>query len=454
MKKLAILAAAVAAVSFATPSMAAPLDFNGYLRAGLGSAKNGRDVSVEKNKLGRLGNENDVWGEFGLNSDLFHADDLNIRLSTLFVVTDDANGENTKKTSFDEVNLQVKGLIPGNENAVIWAGKRHYQREDMHIVDKKYIGFDGKLGAGIEYLQAGPGQISLAWLRQTTDKDDALATNNTYDIYNEKGEKTGSKKKGIATNFIDARYAGWAPWDGAWTEFGVAYAMPQEPERDLDAVDGTAVHLKRTDGQTYNFGNDYTLSAIVSQSFSAGFNKTVVQYSTGALAHHALDIGTTYMDYWGGDNTEAKGWNIINTGDVKLSDSFCFNHVVAYGHVKDLKKGAIKNAHDFRVVVRPIYQLTKYTRAIAELGAFWDVQKDYEGKKETTRMQKLTLAYAIAPDAGFSSRPEVRFFATYFHASDYNTKSWNGINKGIANHDGDRHYKNMFQFGVQGEAWW
>ena len=46
MKKLAILAAAVAAVSFATPSMAAPLDFNGYLRAGLGSAKNGRDVSV------------------------------------------------------------------------------------------------------------------------------------------------------------------------------------------------------------------------------------------------------------------------------------------------------------------------------------------------------------------------------------------------------------------------
>ena len=67
MKKLAILAAAVAAVSFATPSMAAPLDFNGYLRAGLGSAKNGRDVSVEKNKLGRLGNENDVWGEFGLN---------------------------------------------------------------------------------------------------------------------------------------------------------------------------------------------------------------------------------------------------------------------------------------------------------------------------------------------------------------------------------------------------
>ena len=85
---------------------------------------------------------------------------------------------------------------------------------------------------------------------------------------------------------------------------------------------------------------------------------------------------------------------------------------------------------------------------------FWDVQKDYEGKKETTRMQKLTLAYAIAPDAGFYSRPEVRFFATYFHASDYNTKSWNGINKGISNHDGDRHYKNMFQFGVQGEAWW
>lgn len=69
-------------------------------------------------------------------------------------------------------------------------------------------------------------------------------------------------------------------------------------------------------------------------------------------------------------------------------------------------------------------------------------------------MQKLTLAYAIAPDAGFYSRPEVRFFATYFHASDYNTKSWNGINKGISNHDGDRHYKNMFQFGVQGEAWW
>ena len=30
----------------------------------------------------------------------------------------------------------------------------------------------------------------------------------------------------VNINYIDLRYAGWKPWAGSWTEFGIDYAMP------------------------------------------------------------------------------------------------------------------------------------------------------------------------------------------------------------------------------------
>lgn len=69
MKKVSLIAAAVATTLAAGSAFA--VDFNGYMRAGTGISGNGNgDVSVNKNGIGRLGNENDNYSEFGLAEEL------------------------------------------------------------------------------------------------------------------------------------------------------------------------------------------------------------------------------------------------------------------------------------------------------------------------------------------------------------------------------------------------
>ncbi|TBT37344.1 maltoporin, partial [Vibrio parahaemolyticus] len=66
---VSVIAAAVAATLAAGSAFA--VDFNGYMRAGTGiSAESGGDVSFMKNGIGRLGNEDDNYSEFGFAEDL------------------------------------------------------------------------------------------------------------------------------------------------------------------------------------------------------------------------------------------------------------------------------------------------------------------------------------------------------------------------------------------------
>lgn len=251
--------------------------------------------------------------------------------------------------------------------------------------------------------------------------------------------------------------------------------MPKKGEGD--DRNGQVSFYEGYNGQ-FNLGDAYMATAQFSQSFNGGWNKTIVQYTTGGLAHHAIDIGDLWMDFWH-NSDNAKGLNIINTGVTTICENLSMLHVVAYGvenHVSEDytvtsfygQKGDVSskltNASEngytpidrkdsFRVVVRPSYQLTKYTRLLAEIGAYWNHTKYAGQDKVLERQQKYTLAYAIAPTADIFSRPEVRFFVTYLHASDWDKTDANWT-KGIRNADGDKYYKDNYIFGIQSEAWW
>ena len=76
MKKVSVIAAAVAATLAAGSAFA--VDFNGYFRAGTGISGNGdADISFQKNGIGRLGNENDNYYEFGFSEELKTGDHRN-----------------------------------------------------------------------------------------------------------------------------------------------------------------------------------------------------------------------------------------------------------------------------------------------------------------------------------------------------------------------------------------
>ncbi|MCV6021870.1 carbohydrate porin, partial [Escherichia coli] len=84
-----------------------------------------------------------------------------------------------------------------------------------------------------------------------------------------------------------------------------------------------------------NFDNGLMLTAELSQSFSLGYNKFVLQYMDKGLAQNAISQGGGWYDIWSGDVSDAKGFRFISTGDLNLGENVVINHVLTYGNVKD-----------------------------------------------------------------------------------------------------------------------
>ncbi len=150
---VALAAALIAPSAFAASAAIPTIDFHGYMRARVGVSSDGSEVEWQKNKLGRLGNESDTYGELELGSEVYKKDDVSFYLDSMVSMVSDGSNDNETTLNDDaqfglrQLNLQIKGLIPGDPNAVIWGGKRYYQRHDLHIIDTKYWNISGS-GAG------------------------------------------------------------------------------------------------------------------------------------------------------------------------------------------------------------------------------------------------------------------------------------------------------------------
>lgn len=423
------------------------IDFHGYFRAGVGSSRDGGNIAWQKNYIGRLGNEDDTYGEVELGSQVYKINDLSFYVDTMVAMSSKGSTgwESTQSDNADfafvQYNLQVKGLVPNHPEAVVWAGKRYYQRQDIHIIDTKYLDISGS-GAGLEYLKVGPGSLSLAWLR----RDDSYV-DYRYEYLDENGQQkfgTGQSQSNI--NWFDARYAG-SYWKGGWLEFAGVVAVPgNEPSTISGATDANGKPVEVNAERVYDNGTSAMLSVILSQDMLGGYNKTVLQYATNGLAHNMSDMGSGWYDSWNSSDG-ASGFRIINTGEIPVTNDFSFTHVLTYGMSQDTSDNSNVDKTTFmQAVARAAYQTTQYTRILAEVGAF----------KRTTQYlgdvadfdeagQKYTLAFAIAPEKGIMSRPELRIYASYINSSG---------DTYVNNSNGDQIYDNNFNFGVQAEAWW
>ncbi|MDR3432700.1 MAG: maltoporin [Rouxiella aceris] len=394
------------------------VDFHGYFRSGVGVSSDGALDQYQKNKVGRLGNESDTYGEVELGSQVYKKDDVSFYVDSMISMVSDGSTDNEstldKSAQFGlrQLNLQVKGLVPGDPNAVIWGGKRYYQRHDLHIIDTKYWNISGS-GAGIENVSFGPGAVSVAWIRgDNNDIDYRVNNDNNLNI-----------------NFLDARYAGWKPWNGAWTEFGVDYAMPNPTNQ------------QKQYGGLYNAENGVMLTGEISQDMWKGSsNKTVLQYATKGLAQNMISQGGGWYDAW--HNTEeATGYRVINTGLIPITEKFSLNHVLTWGSADKITQDTDKSRL-LSLVGRAQYQFTNYVRGIGEVGGFYQKDDNHDGSHYKQGGEKYTVALALADGPAFMSRPELRVFASYLNDSE-NGKSFK-----------DNTANNTWNFGVQVEAWW
>ena len=438
MKKVNLLAAAVLAVAFAMPAQAdftPNANFNGYMRSGVMHGNSAFGSKTDTVKLGRLGNENDTFMEFGLGADVAKVDDVTYSVYGMI-----AHGGDGNETDWN-TNLSCRQAWAGAKNLLgqgddfLWIGKRYYKREDIHVLDEYYYNVSGT-GVGLENVVLGPGKISLAWTRNDKDakKDDV----NIYSMkseYKYKGLKDNNKPAKVKVNTYDVRYE-FPVWDGASLQLGATYL---EAEKDKKGSYRTYTIEKEN-----SIGDGLNLSAELNIGLLGGFNKTVVQSFSGSSAAD-VHYGTGSSVYY----DEGQGWRLINWGDVHFTKEFGMFHVVQYAHSSGFK--SYDSERTVNLVVRPYYQLTKMTKLLAEVGWFADkktANTDDKGVQSyvSKHGSKYTLAYAISPDASnFWSRPEFRFYVSHVSVSD-------NMSIGPTNEWVRQTSDNMF--GAQVEAWW
>ncbi|HEH9419119.1 TPA: maltoporin [Aeromonas sobria] len=411
-----------AAVTAALASQAAfAVDFHGYFRSGVGVSDNGDMQSLGtagKNRLGRLGQENDTYGEVQLGQEVYNKNNQTFYVDSMFAMTSnqkrDWESVDGKDADFAlrQFNVQAKNLFGGNET--LWAGKRYYQRHDIHISDTYYWDVSGA-GAGVENIEVGPGKLSVAVLRN--DPWDAIT-----------GDPSA---KTMDTNVFDIRYAGIPLWTDASLEVGYDFAMANPT--DLQ------------DKQNPNINDGHMLTAELTQSMLGGFNKTVVQYFMDGLAAQGVSYGAGSGSGLQSNSSSGDGFRLINWGVLPVGDKVEFGHQLIYAQAKDFTEWGTQydDKDTFSAVVRPMYKWNDVMKTIAEVGYFKDNQTKKGGVESSTDGTKYTLAQAWSAGSGFWARPEIRVFASYVQQDGAFRADSNGVNQ-----------DNAWNFGVQAEAWW
>ena len=396
-----ILPLAAAAALCSTSAFA--LEFHGYLRSGSGVTGGGGDQTCFQlpgayTKY-RLGNECSTYGEAQFDQNLYDGKDgvkFDYHLMFAYEKAYDSqqdyeslNGDGAD-WALRQNWIGVKGL-PMLKGASVWAGKRYYKREDVHITDFYYHDTSG-YGAGIEDIQAGPGKFSYALLRNT-DGD-----------------------RGITRH--DFRYEGVSLGAAGSLDFSI----------DLNRADST----NGADAENGTFVQVQHMIPML-----GGFNKFAVQYGRGSAANMSLG----YPNY--GADSDDKTLRILDWGVVEFAPSFSGMYTIVYQDQKD-------NYEWISLGVRPVWHITDYFKLQAELGH--DRVKPDQAGTDTATLTKFTIAPTLVAGRGFWARPELRLFVTHAKWNDAARDQWGGVAGGTGGRFGSD--TNGTTYGFQVEAWW
>ena len=432
------LAVAVAAGVMSAQAMA--VDFHGYARSGIGWTGSGGEqqcfqATGAQSKY-RLGNECETYAELKLGQEVWKEGDKSFYFDTnvAYSVAQQNDWEATDP-AFREANVQGKNLIEWLPGSTIWAGKRFYQRHDVHMIDFYYWDISGP-GAGIENVDLGFGKLSLAATRSQEAGGSYIFTSN--DIYH--------NFKDTANDVFDVRLAQMEINPGGTLELGVDYGR-----------------ANKTDGYSFADGaskDGWMFTAEHTQSMLKGYNKFVVQYATDAMTTQGKGIpqGSFTGNNYDKDaeigvvdnkiNNNGSLVRILDHGAISLGDSWDLMYVGMY---QDIDRDDNNGTTWYTVGVRPMYKWTPIMSTLLEVG-----YDNVKSQKTDDPNNQYTITLAQQWQAGNSiwSRPAIRVFATYAKWDE----KW-GYDNGIAKSDTkattySRGDNDEWSFGAQMEIWW
>jgi maltoporin len=437
MKKVSVIAAAVVGVLAAGQAMASDLEFNGYMRAGIGANADGGAAAAYGNggsghAVGRLGDEVDTYAEIGLGKSVYEEGNTKFSIHTRLSYATaegsvDRQGNSMQRVGsggpWDSGNTSLReAFAKGDfENYTIWAGKRFYQRKDIHILDFYYLNNSG-YGAGFENIDTGFGNFSAAVTMSSEDWQSGGQDAGGNPNY-EGGIHGDDWRRSYKADF---RLSGIQANENGSIDLAFIYGTPTLSEGQKANL--TNPSLAEQDGMLLTF--EHTQG-----NFFGGFNKFIVQYGKDGLAVGGFDNHAGE----GMNAQKGSGYRFIDWGVIE-QDQWNMGYSFIYGS-KDIDESSTSwNAPGktdfYNAVIRPGYKWTENLATVVELG-YANERKD-GGDWEDLR--KVTLAQEWNAGSNFWARPSIRLYVTNYSGDKVQTD--------------DKGNKAETMFGAQVEAWW
>jgi maltoporin len=454
-------AAAPAATTTPAPAAAAPVEeaapeaahkpkagdvtTSGYFRGGFGgSSQKGRMTCFAlANPQGlvskyRLGNECEVWGEFGLHTVVYAGSDGSVAhlhfMPTAFIpntyIGHPANGATALDSgssatgamvAFPNLYVDIQG-IPWLAGGTVWAGTRYYKRESIYISDFFYWNPSG-VGAGIEDIHLGD-DLRLSYAAFAVD-----------------GQPSGMPQLPSLLDFgirNDLQLRGIKFYPSGEFQVGFQYIADFSTTQDTYGMDRVMGGGKLTHG-----GWGATLQHV--QQVLGGDNKLAFQYGKGGGTGFGTLARFYYPDFSLYHDPAESRFRVVDVLTVQPLEALGGQAAFVYQH--DVGANASQKTDWISAGARLAYAFTEHAKLIGEVG--YDHVKKNNGA-DPQMLTKFTIAPAITAGKGFMSRPELRLFYTW--------AMWNESARG-ASVDSGKIYTNTNKlsgaiFGLQGETWW
>ena len=383
-----------------------------------------------------MADECDTYAEITLSQEVFNKNNNKFTVNTLVAYGTEEGNWDHQGNSWQGVGgngpwggqrMSLREAWAGYEmpsGVQLWAGKRFYQRKDIHIMDYYYLNNSGN-GFGVENIDTGLGSVSVAIIKHQTDFGgaDGDANRNSWKL--------------------DTRWSGIPLWTDGSLDVAMIYAWQ---------------NLSETQKKTEKANNGYLAMVEWTQgNFFGGFNKFSISYGHDALdglgalrysGNHAGDNVIPYSEK--GNGYRLIDWGVIEQPSWNLGYALIWTHKNAFD--ENTREGGANwspvTGNDFNIVLRPAYKWSDFTSTVLEFG-YYNFSTNHKNdageivhENSRTRATKLTLAQQWSPSTQFWARPSIRVFASWLSGKAFD-------------HQFDDHNdSHQITLGAQVEAWW
>ncbi|WP_111895452.1 maltoporin [Acinetobacter sp. MB5] len=379
-------------------------EFNGYLRSGIGYSDKGDTQSCfhldgAASKY-RLGNECEQYAELTGTQKLYtFADGSNLAVKgTLALYQDfgkdkDFSGDNYAKWA--EAYAMWNNISALN-GANLWAGRRFYNRNDIHISDF-YVWDESATGFGIDSFKYHGLSYSYSFSRKDSVFQEKAVNRHDFTIQDIPANQDA--KIGVGLSYL-------------------------EKTNDPASHSGAAITVMHKQ----KIGN-------LNNTFS-------VQYGYGS----GTGLGYT------GDSTlshKDKSWRVTEFFDSQFTENFSGQFEAVYQ--KDQRENSADDKTWYSIGARPVYAISPQFKLVGEVG-FDAVKRD-----KTATLTKFTFAPTWSPKGkGFWDRPEIRLYYTYAVWNKEAQQQADLLSPGstISSTGNFGTARNGSNFGLQIEYWW